>query len=206
MSRDNLEVPSKEQPLQGSPSKISLNFPSQVNSYENDDPTLPVTVYLYIQQKKSIKVELTAKVAMSEIKGIVEQRMAIRRDLQIIYLNGKNVTEYGNIRLQNSNILHVSSSEQLCNRNEQIDIRLTIMNFLAKNTAKTIKRYSVAASDTVGEFMTQIEKELRETESIENPEANMYLLESSRLLEKDKSFVDQDLMKQAEIICMITEN
>jgi len=36
--------------------------------------------------------------------------------------------------------------------------------------------------------------------------AKLELIESSRLLEKNKTFLDQDLPKNAEVVCVVTEN
>lgn len=42
--------------------------------------------------------------------------------------------------------------------------------------------------------------------NITNEGAQLYLLESSRILEKEKNFVDQDITNNAEIIGVITAN
>lgn len=42
--------------------------------------------------------------------------MNIKKDRQVLYLNGKNITEYGFIRLQPHNIIHITNCEELLAR------------------------------------------------------------------------------------------
>lgn len=113
---------------------MRITFPSHnTNSYEEEDPTTPVTIYLHSPASKSVKIEIATKISMPDIKKIVEERIGIKQDHQLLYLNGKNVTEYGYVRLQNNNIIHISNSDDLCFRNQQITIKLTMWNFLREN-------------------------------------------------------------------------
>lgn len=54
--------------------------------------------------------------------------MSIKKDKQILHLNGKNVTEYGCIRLQANNIIHVTNSDDLFSNSEEIEIRVKIID------------------------------------------------------------------------------
>ncbi len=87
--------------------KITISFPTQLNHYDDDDPTTPIPIYLHAPTKKSVKIVLAAKISVSDIKKVVEEMIGIKIDHQLLYLNGKNVTEYGFIRLQAHNIIHI---------------------------------------------------------------------------------------------------
>lgn len=50
---------------------------------------------------------------MTEIKQIAEEKMGIKKDQQMLHLNGKNVTEYGYIRLQMNNIIHITNCQEI---------------------------------------------------------------------------------------------
>lgn len=53
------------------PNKITISFPSsQVHAYDEEDTTNPVTIYLYAPSKKSVKVQVSPKIPMSDIKKI----------------------------------------------------------------------------------------------------------------------------------------
>lgn len=86
---------------------------------------------------------------MSDIKNIVEERIGIKRDHQLLYLNGKNVTEYGYVRLQNNNIIHISNSDDLCSRSQLVAIKLTMLNFLKPDQGKLTKIYNISSKELV---------------------------------------------------------
>lgn len=67
---------------------------------------------------------------MQEIKQIIEDKLGVKKDHQVLHLNGKNVTEYGNIRLQANNIIHVLDFDNKCKREEKIMVKLTLVNFV----------------------------------------------------------------------------
>jgi hypothetical protein len=71
---------------------------------------------------------------------------------------------------------------------------------------KVVKMYQAVSSDVVGLFLGKIARELRGELEIDKPKARFYLLESSRILEKDKTFSEQDVTSYSEIVCVITEN
>ncbi len=85
---------------------------------------------------------------MTEIKKIAEEKIGLQKDRQLLYLNGKNVTEYGFVLLQNNTIIHVLSSDDLCGRNEQLKVKLTILNTLSDLSEKKeqiVKYYKISA-------------------------------------------------------------
>jgi hypothetical protein len=168
--------------------------------------TASVTIYLRSPTKKSHKVEVPSKISMGEIKALAQERMGIARDRQLLYLNGKNVTDYGCIRLQPQSIIHVSSTDDLCPPQGPIQIKLNVMNFLNAAPLSTRITCELSGQDLVGEFLTRLEKQVRQLQQITSEKAQFYLLESSRILERDKSFLDQEISKSTEIICMVTEH
>lgn len=75
------------------PNKITISFPSsQIHGYDEEDTTTPVSVYLYAPSKKSVKIDISSKISMNDIKKIVEDKIGIKTDHQLLYLSGKNVT------------------------------------------------------------------------------------------------------------------
>jgi hypothetical protein len=95
----------------------------------------PVTIYLRSSSKKSAKIEVTSKISMKDIKVIAEEKLGMSKERQILHLNGKNVTEYGYIRLQSQNIIHVTSSDTLLQPNQDISIKVKIIDsFLSSTT------------------------------------------------------------------------
>ena len=54
--------------------------------------------------------------------------MDIPKDKQIVYLNGKNITEYVHLKLDNRNIIHVNTVDELCRQNEQIVIKMIVID------------------------------------------------------------------------------
>lgn len=140
--------------------KITISFPSsQVHTYDEEETNDPVSIYLYAPSKKSVKVEVPPKILMQDIKKIVEERIKIKTDRQLLYLNGKNVTEYGYVRLMNNNIIHALDSDNLCSRDQPIRLNLTVLNFLAaagQPNCKTIRELTVAANDSVQDFVQKL--------------------------------------------------
>jgi len=134
---------------------------------------------------------------MLEIKQIVEDKLSVRKDRQVLYLNGKNITEYGNIRLYANNIIHISDFEGRCKKEEKMTIKLTIFNFIGDNKDKMVKHYEINADSTVGDFLDNISCRIKTDLKIDSDIAKLELIESSRLLEKNKTFLDQDLPKNA---------
>jgi hypothetical protein len=144
---------------QGPSQKMTISFPSHnIGRYEEEDSTAPVTIYLHSPSNKSVKIEIANKISMSDIKNIVDERIGIKRDHQLLYLNGKNVTEYGYVRLQNNNIIHISNSDDLCSRHQQLTLKLTVWSFLGDCKDKITKNYTVEADGLVGEFASVIQR------------------------------------------------
>lgn len=168
--------------------------------------TASVTIYLRSPTKKSHKVEVPSKISMGEIKALAQERMGIARDRQLLYLNGKNVTDYGCIRLQPLSIIHVSSTDDLCPPHGPIHLTLNVMNFLHAAPLSARLTVQLSGQDLVGEFLTRLEKQVRSLQQITSEKAQFYLLESSRILDRDKSFLDQEISRSTEIICMVTEH
>lgn len=54
--------------------------------------------------------------------------MDIPKDKQIVYLNGKNITEYVHLKLENRNIIHVNTVDELCRQDEQIVIKMVVID------------------------------------------------------------------------------
>ena len=131
----------RKQTNQPPPSNISNISPSISAHPTNteEDSTTPVTIYLHYPSFKSVKVTIGPQLSMLEIKQVVEDKLGVKKDRQILHLNGKNVTEYGNVRLQANNIIHVSDFEKRCNREENITVKLTIVNFATDNKDKLLK-------------------------------------------------------------------
>lgn len=64
---------------------------------------------------------------------MAEQRTGIKKDKQMLHLNGKNVTEYSYIRLQLHNIIHITSCDDLLNPEELISLKVKIIDSFRKN-------------------------------------------------------------------------
>lgn len=65
---------------------------SNIQTEEEEDPTALVTIYLHVVAKKSAKIEVASKSSIQDIKKIIESKLDIKKDRQLLYLNGKNVT------------------------------------------------------------------------------------------------------------------
>lgn len=126
--------------------KITISFPTQVNHYDDDDPTAPIPIYLHAPSKKSVKIDLAAKISVADIKKVVDEMIGIKKDHQLLYLNGKNVTEYGFIRLQAHNIIHILSTDELCSNQHILAIKLTVVSFVSQQQKQIVKNYKVAAN------------------------------------------------------------
>jgi hypothetical protein len=150
-------------------------------------------------------MEVPSKISMTEIKQLAEQKMSIPRDKQMLHLNGKNVTEYGYIRLQPQNIIHVTNCDDLFSSEQQIPLKVKIIDSFRESKPQN-KIYKIIANQNVNELVQQIKNEYEETLALETERPFFFLLESSRILEKEKTFAEQDISKDTEILCLITKH
>jgi len=70
----------------------------------------------------------------------------------MLHLNGKNVTEYSYIRLQEHNIIHITSYDDLLNPEEQITLKVKVIDSFRKNATEN-KKYSIKTDINVSQLL-----------------------------------------------------